>query len=342
MSFKREGEVILDTTSPKKTLKIQSYRQLGLVAFIVIICIAIQFRNSQFLTASNLLDLLTDDAILCILSVGMMSVILTGAIDLSIGSTIALSGMTTALCVSKVQTLHPLVCILIGCAVGFLCGAVNGFLVAKCAVPPFIATLGMMDIFRGLTYVISGGRWVSAYQMPESFKAIGTAKVADVHVYILIAIVVFAVAYYFFSYSRTGRKIYAVGSNQLSARITGINTAKISWLVYIIMGTLAGLCGVLWVSKYASAQGDTATGEEMSAIAACVLGGVGITGGSGKISGLILGAVFIGILNNALPIIHVSTFWQNFIEGAIILIAVLMNFAVKRHSERATLRRRKI
>lgn len=331
-----------NNSSSKKVWNVNSFRQLGLLGFIVIICIVIQARNTEFLTVGNMLDLLTDDSILCILSVGMMSVILTSGIDLSIGATIALAGMTTALCVSKCQSLNPLVCILIGCAVGFVAGAINGFLIAKCQIPPFIATLGMMDVFRGLTYVISGGKWVSAYQMPDSFKAIGTTQVFGINILILIAIVIFILFYYFFNYMRTGRKLYAVGSNRLSAQITGINTVKITWLAYVIMGVLAGLAGVLWVSKYASAQGDTATGEEMSAIAACVLGGVGITGGSGKISGLILGAVFIGILNNALPMIRVSTFWQNFIEGVIILIAVLMNFAVKRHSEKTTLKRRKI
>lgn len=333
---------MLNSKPQKKSWNINSFRQLGLLGFIVIICIIIQTRNSQFLSVKNIFDLLSDDAILGILSVGMMAVILTGGIDLSIGSTIALSGMLTAISVSSMPALNPLVAVLIGCAVGFAAGTVNGFLIAKCNIPPFIATLGTMDVFRGLTYAISGGKWISAYQMPDSFKAIGTAKVFGINILIIIAAVIFAVFYYFFNYTRTGRKIYAVGSNRESARITGIDTAKIVWLAYIIMGVLAGLAGVLWVSKYASAQGDTAAGEEMFAIAACVLGGICITGGSGKISGLILGALFIGILNNALPMIHVSTFWQNFIEGIIILFAVLMGIAVKRQNEKAALKRRKI
>ncbi len=333
---------MLNSKPEKKSWNINSFRQLGLLGFIIIICIIIQARNSEFLSVKNIFDLLCDDSILGVLAVGMMSVILTGGIDLSIGSTIALSGMITAISVARIPSLNPLVAVLIGCAVGFAAGVVNGFLIAKCNIPPFIATLGTMDIFRGLTYAISGGKWISAYQMPDSFKSIGTAKVCGISVLIIIAAVILAIAYYFFNYTRTGRKIYAVGSNRESARITGIDTVKIVWLVYIIMGVLAGLAGVLWVSKYASAQGDTASGEEMFAIAACVLGGICITGGSGKISGLILGTLFIGILNNALPMIHVSTFWQNFIEGMIILFAVLMGIYVKRQNEKAALKRRKI
>lgn len=332
----------MNSTSSKKALNVSSFRQLGLLGFIVIICFVIEARNTQFLTIANIKDLLTDGSILGVLAVGMMAVILSGGIDLSIGATVALAGMTTALTVARFKYLPPVVCLLLGSAIGLLAGLLNGFIIAKCNVPPFIATLGTMDIFRGLTYVISGGKWVSAYQMPDSFKAIGTTKVLGINILILIAAVVLAVFYYFFNFTRTGRQIYAVGSNRLSAQITGIDTVKITWLVYAIMGLLAGLGGVLWVSKYASAQGDTATGEEMYAIAACVLGGVGITGGSGKISGLILGALFIGILNNALPMIHISTFWQNFIEGIIILFAVLMDIFVKRQNVKTALKRRKI
>ena len=158
----------LNSTS-KKTLNIGSFRQLGLLGFIVIICFVIEARNTQFLTIANFKDLLTNGSILGILAVGMMAVILTGGIDLSIGATVALAGMTTSLTVARFQFLHPVVCLLLGCAVGLAAGLVNGFVIAKCKIPPFLATLGTMDIFRGLTYVISGGRWGSAYQMPDSF-----------------------------------------------------------------------------------------------------------------------------------------------------------------------------
>jgi len=321
---------------------IAKFRELGLLLFIVILSVGVQLRNPSFLTWENISDIATNTAILSILAVGMMLVIITRGIDLSIGATLALSGMVSALTVSQYPDLHPLLAVGVGVGVGLVCGVVIGFLVSWINILPIIATLGMMNVFRGLTFETSGGKWVSAHQMPESFKAIATGSVFGINNLILIAIAIYIVAYYFVSHTRTGRRVYAIGSNPESADISGIRTGRILWLVYSIMGGLSGLAGVLWVSKFASAQGDTASGYELSVIAACVLGGVSIAGGVGKLSGVILGAVLLGILNNALPMINVSPFWQNFIQGSIILIAVLVNALVKRGIDRNNLMRRKI
>ncbi|OXS60407.1 branched-chain amino acid ABC transporter permease [Cohnella sp. CIP 111063] len=321
---------------------IAKFRELGLLLFIVILSVGVQLRNPSFLTWENISDIATNTAILSILAVGMMLVIITRGIDLSIGATLALSGMVSALTVSQYPDLHPLLAVGVGVGVGLVCGVVIGFLVSWINILPIIATLGMMNVFRGLTFETSGGKWVSAHQMPESFKAIATGSVFGINNLILIAIAIYIVAYYFVSHTRTGRRVYAIGSNPESAEISGIRTGRILWLVYSIMGGLSGLAGVLWVSKFASAQGDTASGYELSVIAACVLGGVSIAGGVGKLSGVILGAVLLGILNNALPMINVSPFWQNFIQGSIILIAVLVNALVKRGIDRNNLMRRKI
>jgi len=321
---------------------IAKFRELGLLAFIVLLSVGVQLRNPSFLTWENINDIATNTAILSILAVGMMLVIITRGIDLSIGATLALSGMVSALTVSHYPDLHPLLAIALGVGIGLACGIVIGFLVSWVNILPIIATLGMMNVFRGLTFETSGGKWVSAHQMPESFKAIATGSLLGINNLIMIAIVIYIAAYYFVSHTRTGRRVYAVGSNPDSAEISGIRTGRILWLVYSIMGGLSGLAGVLWVSKFASAQGDTASGYELSVIAACVLGGVSIAGGVGKISGIVLGSVLLGILNNALPMINVSPFWQNFIQGAIILIAVLVNALVKRGIDRNNLMRRKI
>lgn len=332
----------MNHTEKKKSRDLASFREVGLLLFIILISIVIEARNPSYLTIENFMDLLTNTAILGILAVGMMMVILTGGIDLSIGAVVALSGMTSAMAVSQMPGLNPVVCILIGCAVGLVAGIINGFFVAKCHILPIIATLGMMNVFRGLTYIVSGGKWISAYQMPDSFKAIGTTNVLGINILIIMAVVIFVIFYYFINYTRTGRYIYAVGSNPVSAEITGINKTKVLWLTYALMGIISGFAGVLWVSKFASAQGDTASGYEMNVIAACVLGGVSVTGGTGKVSGLVLGTLLLGILNNALPLINVSTFWQNFIQGVVILFAVIMNAMVKRRADQANLRRRKI
>ncbi len=332
----------MNNTQKKKMRDISSFREIGLLLFIILISVIIQFRNPSYLTLENFMDLLTNTAILGILAVGMMTVLLTGGIDLSIGAVVALGGMVSSICVSRIPTLHPILCILIGSGIGLVAGIINGFFVSKCHILPIIATLGMMNVYRGLTYMVSGGKWISAYQMSDSFKAVGTTKVLGVNILVIMAAVIIAIFYYFINYTRTGRQIYAVGSNPVSAEITGINKTKILWLAYALMGLLSGFAGVLWVSKFASAQGDTASGYEMNVIAACVLGGVSVSGGSGKVSGLILGALLLGILNNALPLINVSTFWQNFIQGAVILFAVIMNALVKRRADKANLKRRKI
>jgi rhamnose transport system permease protein len=325
-----------------KSANISKFRELGLLCFIVLISILVQFRNSSFLTLENINDTLTNTAILSILTIGMMLVIVTRGIDLSIGATLALSGMIAALTVSRNQDLHPIFAILLGMCVGIICGGVLGLLISKAKILPIIASLGLMNVFRGLTFMASGGKWVSAQQMPKSFKSIATDSILGVNTLIFIAIIIYIVFYYFINHTRTGRQIYAVGSNPESAKISGINNNRILWMVYTIMGGLSGLAGVLWVSKFASAQGDTAMGYELNVIAACVLGGVSIAGGSGKVSGIILGTLLLGILNNALPLINISPFWQQAIQGLIILVAVLVNAFVKRGVDRNNLMRRKI
>ncbi|GAF63877.1 ABC transporter permease [Alkalihalobacillus trypoxylicola] len=321
---------------------ISRFRELGLLVFIILLCIFVQTRNSSFFTVSNLNDMMTNTAILSILALGMMMVLITRGIDLSIGATLALSGMIVAQTVSVYQHLHPFLAITMGILIGIVCGLVIGFLVSKIGILPIIATLAMMNIFRGVTYTVSDGQWVSSYQMPESFVSIATSQILGINTLVFIAILIYIMGFYFMNHTTTGRQIYAVGSNPESAKVSGINQTKILFIVYSIMGGLAGLSGVLWVSKFASAQGDTASGYELTVIAACILGGVSIAGGSGKISGVILGAVLLGILNNALPLMNVSPFWQMAIQGFIILFAVLLNTVVKRGVQRNHLLRRKI
>lgn len=321
---------------------IAKFRELGLLGFIILLAAGVQLRNPSFLTWENMNDMVTNTAILSILAVGMLLVIVTRGIDLSIGATLALSGMIAAQTVTVFPQLPPVVALLLGTAVGIASGMIVGLLVSKIGILPIIATLGMMNVFRGLTFVTSGGKWVSAHQMPESFKALATGTTLGINNLIFIAIMIYIIAYYFVAHTRTGRRVYAVGSNPDAAQVSGIQIDRILLLVYTIMGGLSGLAGVLWVSKFASAQGDTAMGYELSVIAACVLGGVSIAGGVGKISGIILGSILLGILNNALPLINVSPFWQNGIQGGIILAAVIVNAIVKRGVDRNNLMRRKI
>ncbi|CAA7601313.1 Branched-chain amino acid transport system / permease component [Acididesulfobacillus acetoxydans] len=317
-------------------------RQVGLTLFIIAVSVAVDIRNPRFFSVVNLSDMISNTAILSILAIGMMIVIITAGIDLSIASTMALSGMVTALTVQANRGLSPMLALLIGLAVGVLCGGVISVFVVRFSVAPIIATLGFMNAYRGLTYLVSHSNWVGPGQMSNGFMMIARGKILGINNLVIIAMLLYLLAFYFLNYTRFGRQIYAVGSNAESAKVSGINTNHVLFTVYVIMGAFAGLAGVLWVSKFASAQGDTALGYEMNVIAACVLGGVSLRGGSGKLSGVLLGSLLLGILNDALPLIDVSPFWQSAIQGAIILVAVISNVFFKRRVEYKTLARRNI
>jgi rhamnose transport system permease protein len=326
----------------KAERKTGSLREWGMLFVLIALFVLFAIANPRFLSAENIMDMLRNTSILGILSVGMMVVILTEGIDLSVGAVVAMSGMISALVIRDYPN-TPVVCaVLISVGIGGMCGAANGWLVAKGGIIPIIATLGTMYIFRGITFLISDSAWVSANQMPVAFKAMATGSVGPVSNLLLVFIIVMIVFYYFLTYTRTGRYFYAVGSNVHAARITGIRKDRVLVLAYVIQGLLAGLAGVLWVSKFASAQPDTATGYEMNVIAACVLGGVSIAGGVGKIQGLLLGVLVLGVLENALPLVDISNFWQSCIRGLIIMAGIVVSVYVKRSSISQALKRREI
>jgi rhamnose transport system permease protein len=254
----------------------------------------------------------------------------------------ALGAMVGCTVLKNNQAVPGAVIILISVAVGLVCGFINGTLVAKLKILPIIATLGMMNIFRGITYLVANGSWVKQQEMGSAFLSIATGKFLGINNLILIAVVVYIIAAFFMNKTRTGRKIYAVGNSEESARVSGIKTDRTLIMVYTILGAVAGLGGILYVCKYGVAQGETCTGYEMNVIAACVLGGVSINGGTGRVPGVLLGAILLGILNNAMPLIHVSSFWQEAIRGLIILLSIVANSLIQRNVEMKALRRRNI
>ncbi|MDB1692773.1 ABC transporter permease [Enterococcus casseliflavus] len=322
--------------------KLPNSRELGLILFILVASVFIKTQNSSFLTMVNLTDMLTNTSILAILAVGMMMVLITGGIDLSVGAVVALSGMSSAVFIRDFPNIPVIVAVLVGLFVGLFSGLVLGLLIAKGRILPIIASLGMMNVYRGLTYIVGDNQWVSAFQMTDAFKEIATGSFLGINHLIWAAFIVLAVFYYILNFTRSGRRMYAVGSNEEATAITGISKERTLILVYMLNGLLAGLAGVLWVSKFASAQGDTASGYELNVIAACVLGGVSVNGGVGKISGLITGALLFGILNNALPLLNASTFWEDAIQGVVIVAAIVMNVLMKRRSDAAALKRREL
>lgn len=336
----------MNNSSKTHTFLKNNSRELGLIAIIILMTAMLNSQTGgKFFTFSNINNMLSETSVLAILSLGMMTVIITGGIDLSIGASMALSAMvsTSLMKHSMANTgifTNPYIAIIIAIAVGTLCGFIVGLLVSHLKIFPIIATLGMMYVYRGLTYIISGGSWVLQQNMSTSFLSIATGNILGINNLIWITAFLYIVFFIFMNYTKTGRQIYAVGNDEESARVSGINTKKTLTLVYSIMGAIAGLAGILYVCKYAAAQGETATGYEMNVIAACVLGGVSISGGTGKVQGVLLGALLFGVLQNALPLISNSQFIQDFIRGAIILVSVLFNIILSRRVEKKAIERK--
>jgi len=316
-------------------------QQITLIILIILISIIVQIRTEgRFLSPSNLYDLFRESAILMMVSVGMMIVMISGGIDLAVGSIMGLSGMLCALTLRDHRSTPIWALFLLAIFIGLISGLLNGLVVAKLRIYPLIGTLGVSDILRGMVYVFSKGVWVGQGEMTKEFMAISTDSVLGINNLVVIAIVITIIGGFFLNYTRTGRYIYAVGNSPESAIISGINPEKIKFIAYIICGVISGLAGLLWICKFGNAQGDSANGFELNVIAATVLGGVSITGGAGKITGVVLGVLLFGILNNILPLIKVSAFWQMGIKGAVIIISIVVNAITRRYAQKRALERR--
>jgi rhamnose transport system permease protein len=346
---KRNEEKIKDMnnhTENSLLLRFAGFREMGIFLFLILVVVVISLRSPVFLTLDNLYDIALDSAILAIVAVGEMMVILTGGIDISLGSGIGLSGMIVALIIKDYWGIPPLLAVLMGMTIGALLGSFNGLLVVKGKIPPVITTLGTMSLFRGLTFIINyalnQGNWIGADKYSTAFKDFARGHFLFIPNLILITIIVYAIFYYFLNHTMTGRKIYAVGGNREGAKFVGINVNKITFLPYLFTGMLVGTGGVLWVSRYTSAQTDSAQGFEFMAITAVVLGGVNIAGGSGSIWGVLIGSLLIGIINNALNLVRISPFWKLAINGFIILMAVIVDKLISRRVNEILLARRKI
>ncbi len=316
-------------------------RELTLMMLLVVLLVPITMRSPLFLAPSNMNRILNDMAILAIVAIGEFFVILSGGIDLSVGSIIAFTGMVCGMINESYPAISPFVLLFIGLAVGFLMGLVNGVLVAYGKIPPIITTLGTVNIYRGLTFLLSGGSWVTAHELSVAYIAFPRNTFLGLSYLLWIAFAVVGICYYFSRYSRTGREIYAIGGNPTAAKFVGVSENRIRVVVFLVSGTLCGLAGALWTARYASAVNEMATGFEMQAVAACVLGGVNFSGGAGGIIGVALGTLFLGVVTNALPVIYLSVFWQTFVQGLIILIALALNTISDQRKHRRMLAQRR-
>jgi rhamnose transport system permease protein len=301
----------------------------------------VSLRAPSFLEPQSLASILDDTCMLIIVALGQYMVILIGGIDLSVASTIAFSGMAAALFNVSFPGVPAWLLLPLGGAVGAALGAATGSLVAFGGLPPIIATLGTMSIFRGAVFVMTQGAWVTAHQMSSDFLAIPNAPFLGLPSMIWVMAAVVAVVAVFMRSTSPGRNVYAFGGNKTAAQYAGVDRRKVEMLVFTASGLLCGIAGVLWVSRYGIAQSETASGFELQTVAACVLGGVSMSGGSGTVLGVVLGALFFGTINNALTVVRFSPFYQMAIQGFIILFAVISNTLVDRRNQMKLLARRK-
>lgn len=298
-------------------------REAILAGAILLLLAVVALRFPGFVRPGNLAAVLTDTAPLIILALGQMAVILTKCIDLSMAANLALCGMVAGL-MNMAGVPLPLILPAV-IALGAGLGALNGLMVWKLSIPSIVVTLGTMTIYRGTIFLLTDGKWINAHQMTEGFKALPRALFLGLPVMTWAMIAIVALFSLLVSRTPLGRAFFAVGGNPHAAVYTGISVGRTQFWAFVLSGALAGLTGYLWVARYAVAYVDIAGGFELDVVAACVIGGIAIAGGAGSVAGAVMGAIFLGIVKNALPVVGISPFAQMAISGVAILIAIAFN-----------------
>lgn len=327
----------------KKSLikKITGSREALLVIILLALCIAVGIKSPSFLTVQSFMEMLKNNALTMIMSLGMLGVMLVGGIDISIMSTVAFAGMSVGLLFKYNHITSTLLGFVIAMVIGIVCGFLIGLVISRASVPPIIATMGFMYIYRAIAYIIGDGQWAGADALGD-FKNFALEDILGLNKVIWVIIICYIVFFFVMKWTRTGRKIYAVGSNAVAAEVSGINVKNIKLLVYTVMGFLSGLCGALSVSVYASAQPNMQLAKEMDVIAACVIGGVSMSGGRGTVLGALLGSLILAVIAKALPIIGFDSIYQNTIKGVIILVVVVVNIIIQRVMDKNNLKGREM
>jgi rhamnose transport system permease protein len=290
----------------------------------VLFC-AVTLAFPGFASPRSLAGVLDDTAILIMLAMGQMLVILVRGIDLSIAANLALCGMLAALFNKAYPAAGVAPVLALTLAAGTLLGACNGALVWKLGLPPIVVTLGTMSVFRGAIFLLSRGAWINDNELTFAFLEFPRREALGISLLSWIALAVLGLVSVALRRTRVGRDLYAAGGNPEAASYSGIDPGRMQFIAYVACGAVAGLCGYLWVARFAVAYTDIALGFALTVIASCLIGGVAIAGGVGSPAGVLLGCLFMGIIRSSLPLIGISAFWQMFINGAVILAAVLLS-----------------
>ncbi|MBT2617303.1 MULTISPECIES: ABC transporter permease [unclassified Bacillus (in: firmicutes)] len=299
------------------------WQKFGPLLALVLLFIVITVLNPSFMEPNNILNLLRQTSINALIAFGMTFIILTGGIDLSVGSILALSSALMA--GMMVSGLDPILAILVGILLGAIMGVINGILVSKGKMAPFIVTLATMTIFRGLTLVYTDGKPITGIGDSVTFQMLGRGYFLGVPVPAVVMIIAFLILWFLLHKTSFGRKTYAIGGNERASRISGIKVDRVKVAIYGLAGTMAAIAGAILTSRLNSAQPTAGQSYEMDAIAAVVLGGTSLSGGKGRLFGTLVGVLIIGTLNNGMNLLGVSSFYQQVVKGAVILIAVLLD-----------------
>lgn len=302
--------------------------EFRIVVAFVLLFVVLSLASEYFLTSKNLINVLRQVSINGLLSLGMTFVILTGGIDLSVGSLLAIGGVVAASLVSPayraLPVIHPLPAILVALAAGAFLGAINGLIISKVKVTPFIMTLGMLSIGRGLTFIYTDGMPIT--DLSPGFLTIGQGYLWFLPLPVVIFLLAFLLAWIVLYFMKFGRYVFAVGGNSRSARISGINVGFIIFMVYAIAGLLSALGGVLLTARTSAGLPQAGQAYELDAIAAVVIGGTSLSGGKGSLLGTLMGVLIIGVINNGLDLLSVSSYYQQVVKGMIIVGAVMLDY----------------
>lgn len=295
----------------------------GIYIAFAILFVILSITSESFLTTTNIINILRQVSIIGIVAIGMSFVIITGGIDLSVGSIMALSAVVAASFAKADSSYSILIPMIVGVTVGLACGLINGVLVAKWKVAPFIATLGMMTAARGLAMVYTDGRPVIG--LSSSFNNIGSGYILGFPIPVVAFLVIVLIGIFILNFTVFGRHVFATGGNEQSAKLSGIHISTVKIGVYAISGLLAGIGGMILSSRIMSGSPVLGQGYELDAIAAVVIGGTSLFGGVGSLLGTLVGVLIIGVMNNGLDLLNVSSYYQQILKGAIIVIAVLLD-----------------
>ena len=314
------------TAGVGNAVKIYFKENLGIIVAFLVLCVFLSVfpkTSGSFFTRQNIFNVLRQISTNLFLACGMTMVIILGGIDLSVGSIIAFSGCISAGCVARYNLPLP-IALLMGLLVGLLVGMFNGAVISKTTIPAFIVTLATMNIAKGLAYVYTGGSPVRV--VTKEWQFLGAGYVGIFPTPVVILVIVLIITAIIMNKTKMGRHMYAVGGNQQAAEFSGIKVEKVKFFVHAFSGLMAGLAGIVLASRMYSGQPTAGDGAEMDAIAAVVVGGTSMAGGSGKIGGTIIGGLIIGVLNNGLNLLNVNSFWQYVVKGVVILLAVFLDY----------------